>query len=187
MVRGGRKMIGAWIAVVDAAVGAGRVARFTRALRQLRRQRVRCSRGVEESSWSPPGCRSHRWAACTWGNTQVRRALFLTTQSPRRGTLQGVREADGTHLWSVEENRSLTQNKVEYPEAALAWGLETCIAFCCNLCGHYTLATNGRHRWVQHTVHHGDQSPPGHAWCHVLSKWALSQTDLGLGPSSSTS
>lgn len=85
-VRGGRKMPGVWVAVAKAVVAVGRAPHFTRALWQVCRERPGSSCRVEKSSRSPPGCGSHGRAACTCGNTQVRRALSDQPVSKKRGT-----------------------------------------------------------------------------------------------------
>lgn len=71
-------MTSVWVAVVKASVDKARVAHFRPALWRLCRQCPRCS-GVEKRSWIPK-----RLAACTWGNTQMRRATLPVPQSKKR-------------------------------------------------------------------------------------------------------
>lgn len=194
LVQRGPEMTGVWVAVVKGTVGMCRVAHFRRALRQVCRQHPRSSCREEESSWHPPSGRCQSRAARTWGNTQVRKAPLshhAESKKKRSKWQTGGREVGPTHLWPVEESRSLTQNRVGYLGAGVAWGLETCIPFVCNFFHHYIFfsqtgssplctAPLGRVPGAP-----GGQSPPEHAQCHV--EWALNQTDPGLSPSSSTS
>lgn len=71
-------MTSVWVAVVKAAVDKARVTHFRPAVWPLCRQCPRCSGGVEIRSWIPKS-----QAACTWGNTQVRRAALLVQEEER--------------------------------------------------------------------------------------------------------